>query len=95
MGLGLLDLDVDNLELRVIADLTLALFLFIDAANANLKTLKRKAGIPARMLLIGLPGAIALGSGLALVMFGVAAFLSLSVLGAASRWTSFGAGRLE
>ncbi|WP_244500375.1 cation:proton antiporter [Methyloceanibacter methanicus] len=53
----------------MLADLTLALFLFIDAANADLKTLRQRYAIPTRMLLIGLPGAIALGFLLALVMF--------------------------
>lgn len=55
--------------LRVLADLTLALFLFIDAANANLSILRQRYAIPARMLLIGLPGAIVLGFILALLMF--------------------------
>lgn len=55
--------------LRGLADLTLALFLFIDAANADLSILKQRYAIPARMLLIGLPGAIVLGFILALLMF--------------------------
>ena len=55
--------------LRVLADLTLALFLFIDAANADLSILRQRYAIPARMLLIGLPGAIVLGFILALLMF--------------------------
>ena len=37
MFVGLIDFDIEAVELRVIADLTLALVLFIDAANANLK----------------------------------------------------------
>jgi hypothetical protein len=37
--LGLMDMEITNLELRVIADLTLALVLFLDAANANLGVL--------------------------------------------------------
>lgn len=61
--------DNPDLLLRVLADLTLALFLFIDAANADLKTLGQRYAIPTRMLLIGLPGAIALGFLTALVMF--------------------------
>lgn len=60
--------DPDTL-LRVLADLALALFLFIDAANADLPTLRQRYVIPARMLLIGLPGAIALGFLVALAMF--------------------------
>ena len=61
-GFGVLDMDVQNVELRVVADLTLALVLFIDAANANLTTLRTHAKIPGRMLLIGLPLCIALGA---------------------------------
>jgi NhaP-type Na+/H+ or K+/H+ antiporter len=62
MVLGILDMDVQAVEIRVIADLTLALVLFIDAANANLTTLRTYAKIPSRMLLIGLPLCIALGA---------------------------------
>ena len=62
MGLGFLELEIDAIALRVIADLTLALVLFIDAANANLETLRTYARIPRRMLLIGLPLCIALGA---------------------------------
>ena len=62
LGLGLLDFDIEAVELRVVADLTLALVLFIDAANANLSTLRTYAKIPSRMLLIGLPLCIGLGA---------------------------------
>jgi NhaP-type Na+/H+ or K+/H+ antiporter len=61
-GLGILDLQVDAVELRVIADLTLALVLFLDAANADLRVLKTHARIPRRMLSIGLPLSIAAGA---------------------------------
>jgi NhaP-type Na+/H+ or K+/H+ antiporter len=73
--------DESRQTLRTLADLTLALFLFTNAANADLGTLKRKAGIPARLLLIGLPGSIALGFGLALVMFDVLSVLEAAMLG--------------
>jgi NhaP-type Na+/H+ or K+/H+ antiporter len=68
-GLGLLGGNTSNEDLRVLADLTLALILFADASNADLKVLKRQFRIPTRMLLIGLPGAIALGFAAALVIF--------------------------
>lgn len=61
MGLGILDIEISNVELRIIADLTLALILFIDAANANLRVLWRHVRIPRRMLLIGMPLVILLG----------------------------------
>lgn len=68
-GFGLLDMDVRSVELRVVADLTLALVLFIDAANADLNVLRSHARIPRRMLLIGLPLCIALGAVTGLVIF--------------------------
>jgi NhaP-type Na+/H+ or K+/H+ antiporter len=61
LGLGFLDMHINAVELRVIADLTLALVLFLDAANADLKVLKAHAVIPRRMLGIGLPLCIVLG----------------------------------
>ena len=56
-------------DLRTLADLTLALILFIDAANADMSILKRQFRIPSRMLLLGLPGVIALGFAFAVLMF--------------------------
>jgi len=67
--LGLFDLQITTRELRILADLTLALVLFVDAANADLSTLKRHIKIPSRMLLIGLPGVILLGFGFAVLLF--------------------------
>ena len=66
---GLLNGDASSSDLRTMADLTLALILFIDAANADMSILKRQYRIPARMLLLGLPGVIALGFGFAVLMF--------------------------
>jgi NhaP-type Na+/H+ or K+/H+ antiporter len=68
-GLGWLGEDATRNELRVFADLTLALILFIDAANADLGVLKRQFRIPSRMLVLGLPGVIALGFGFAVLLF--------------------------
>jgi len=56
-------------DLRVLADLTLAIVLFNDAATADLSVLKRQFQIPSRMLLLGLPGIIVLGFGLAVLIF--------------------------
>ena len=67
--------------LHWLANLTLALFLFTDAANANLATLKRASGIPARLLLIGLPAAIALGFIAAFYLFDVLTLYEAAMLG--------------
>ena len=61
--------DVTTTEFRVLADLTLAIILFIDAANADFSVLKRQLKIPFRMLLFGLPGVIFLGTLLASLLF--------------------------
>jgi NhaP-type Na+/H+ or K+/H+ antiporter len=68
-GFGWLKGDATSDDLRTLADLTLALILFIDAANADMSILKKQFKIPSRMLLLGLPGVIALGFGLAVLMF--------------------------
>ena len=74
LGLGLLNLSIGAGGLKTIAELTLALVLFIDAANANLGVLKEKIRLPRRMLLIGLPLTIVLG-----YVFGVLLFPGLGV----------------
>jgi len=68
-GLGWFKGDATSDDLRTMADLTLALILFIDAANIDMAVLKRQFRIPSRMLLLGLPGVIALGFGFAVLLF--------------------------
>ena len=81
LGLGWFDGDVSNTELRVLADLTLALILFIDAANADLAILKRQFRIPSRMLLFGLPGVIFLGTIFAALLFDTLSLFEAAILG--------------
>jgi len=81
MGLGWFGGFAVRSDLRMLADFTLALFLFIDASNADLSTLKRNFAIPARLLLLGLPGSIALGAVLALMMFSVLTVFEAALLG--------------
>ena len=78
VGLGFLDLSVDREEVRALAEFTLALVLFTDAANADLDVLKRRIRIPLRLLLIGLPLTILLGFAV-----GAALFKGLTLLEAA------------
>jgi len=53
--LGLLLPRIGKDGLRILAELTLAIVLFSDAASADLKVLKAHEGLPLRLLLIGLP----------------------------------------
>lgn len=69
VGLDLLKLNVDSEGLRQLAELTLALVLFTDASNANLRVLRSNIELPHRLLLVGLPLTIALGIGAGLLMF--------------------------
>jgi NhaP-type Na+/H+ or K+/H+ antiporter len=78
--LGILDFSVDRTELRYLADLTLALILFIDAANADLRELKRKLHIPQRMLLIGLPLVIVMGMVVGALIFDDFGIYQLAIL---------------
>jgi NhaP-type Na+/H+ or K+/H+ antiporter len=69
LGLGYLKFDPGTENLRTLAELTLAVLLFTDAANANLGVLKGNIKIPRRLLLVGLPLTIALGFGAGIVLF--------------------------
>jgi NhaP-type Na+/H+ or K+/H+ antiporter len=71
VGLGLLNLDLNAEGLSLMAELTLGLLLFSDAANADLAVLKKSFHIPQRLLLIGLPLTILLG--LSIVLHGLSA----------------------
>jgi NhaP-type Na+/H+ or K+/H+ antiporter len=81
LGIGWFDGSVSNTGLRVLADLTLALILFIDAANADLAILKRQFRIPSRMLLFGLPGVIFLGTLVAALLFDTLSLFEAAILG--------------
>jgi NhaP-type Na+/H+ or K+/H+ antiporter len=81
LGLGWFDGNVSRAELRVLADLTLASILFIDAANADRAILKRQFRIPSRMLLFGLPGVIFLGAITAGLLFDALSVFEAAILG--------------
>ena len=79
-GLDILKMDIGTEELRTLAELTLALVLFTDASNANLKVLKKNFHIPQRLLLIGLPMTILLGFGIGIFMFDELSIFEIAIL---------------
>ena len=81
MVFGWFDGDVTRDGIKLLADLTLALILFIDAANADFSVLKKQFRIPSRMLLLGLPGVIFLGTLTAAVLFDRLSILEAAILG--------------
>jgi NhaP-type Na+/H+ or K+/H+ antiporter len=60
---------IHSSTLLVLAEVTLALLLFADAAAVRHRELRRDAGLPVRLLVVGLPLTIALGIGVALLVF--------------------------
>ena len=78
--LGLLDFQADDSEYRFIVDITLALVLFIDAANADLRVLRRNLTIPGRMLLIGMPLVIVMGVAVGCWLFPELGIFELCIL---------------
>ena len=80
LGAGLLSTGQPE-GLRFLAELTLALVLFIDAASANLGVLSRNRGIPMRLLLVGLPLTILLGFGAGALLFPALGWAGWALLG--------------
>ncbi|MDH3977469.1 MAG: cation:proton antiporter [Gammaproteobacteria bacterium] len=80
LGLGVLNLSVGMEGLRLLAELSLALLLFSDAANANLLELKRSFRIPEKLLLIGLPLIILLGFSVGVLIFDGLSLLEIAII---------------
>ena len=80
LGMGWLEPDITNDELKYLADLTLAFILFLDAANADLGVLRRSFRIPGRMLLLGLPGVIGLGFVVGVLLFDGLTWIEAAIL---------------
>lgn len=67
------DSDLEEFRLRNeavlrVAEIALALVLFTDASRIDLRALRATAGLPVRMLGVGLPLTIALGTGVAILL---------------------------
>ena len=80
MGFGILNIDVKHIELRMLADITLALFLFSDAASANLNILRKNIRLPRRMLLLALPLIILMGFGAGILIFDNLTLFEVAIL---------------
>src|SRR5215469_154693 len=79
--LGVLHINITGEGLRLLAELTLAMVLFTDAANADFGVVRRNLGLPERLLLIGLPLTIVLGLLFAAIMFPSLETLEIALLG--------------
>ena len=61
----MVDVEIESHAVHALAEVTLALLLFADAARVNPKDLRHSTGLPIRLLAIGLPLTFAVGAGLA------------------------------
>jgi NhaP-type Na+/H+ or K+/H+ antiporter len=68
-GLGLLHVEIASESVHVLAEVTLVVILFTDASRIDLGLLCRERGLPIRLLGIGLPLTIGLGTVVALWVF--------------------------
>jgi NhaP-type Na+/H+ or K+/H+ antiporter len=80
--LDVLRININGEGLRLLAELTLAMVLFTDAANADFGIVRRNLGMPERLLLIGLPLTIVLGFLFAVVVFPRLETLEIALLAA-------------
>ncbi|PSS58142.1 sodium:proton antiporter [Pseudomonas sp. BBP2017] len=78
--MGVLQLRIEREGVKVLAELTLAIVLFSDAANANLKVLRAHEGLPLRLLIIGLPLTILGGWLVGMWLFAQVPPLELAIL---------------
>ena len=81
-GLGILRIHINGEGLRLLAELTLAMVLFTDAANADFSIVERNLGLPERLLGIGLPLTIVLGFLGAAIVFPRFEILEMALLAA-------------
>jgi NhaP-type Na+/H+ or K+/H+ antiporter len=68
-GFNLAAVDVGHSTIHVIAEFTLILVLFTDAARIDLNSVRRDHNLPTRMLLVGLPLTVAAGALVAAWLF--------------------------
>ena len=61
-GIELLSLSINSDGIKLLAELTLVIVLFSDAANTNWQVLQANRALPIRLLLIGLPLTLAAGA---------------------------------
>jgi sodium/hydrogen antiporter len=68
-GTGSAEHEIANEAMKLLAEFGLAILLFTDAARIDPSHLRQEERLPARMLLVGLPGAVLLGLAVAWSLF--------------------------
>jgi NhaP-type Na+/H+ or K+/H+ antiporter len=81
-GLQVIQIDLEHSAIHFIAEFTLILVLFTDAARIDLSLLRRDHNLPVRMLVFGLPLTIILGLMVAVLLFPAFSFWEAALLAA-------------
>ncbi len=80
-GLGLVQFGLDEHTVLLLGEIALALVLFTDAARINLSALRQNEGLPLRLLGIGMPLTIALGTATAALLLTDLTFWEAAIVG--------------
>jgi NhaP-type Na+/H+ or K+/H+ antiporter len=91
--LGIIEISPDSEIVRLVAELTLVLLLATDASRIDLRALVRDRSLPQRLLGIGLPLTMVLGTIVAALMFGVLSFWEAAILAIVLTPTDAGLGQ--
>ncbi|MDX2379554.1 MAG: cation:proton antiporter [Acidimicrobiia bacterium] len=76
-GLDLIDLPLAASSIDDLLNATLAVVLFVDAAHINVRALRRSASTPTRLLVIGFPAMLVLGSLAGSLVFPAISFVAV------------------
>jgi NhaP-type Na+/H+ or K+/H+ antiporter len=79
--LGLVEFDLDGHTVLLVSEIALSLVLFTDAASINLSVLHQNEGLPLRLLGIGMPLTIALGTACAALLLTDLTFWEAAIVG--------------
>jgi len=79
---SIIHFNLHSSTIRSLAEVTLALVLFADAARVNVRALRSDAALPARLLGIGLPLTIGAGAATAALLFGSSGLWVAAAIGA-------------
>jgi sodium/hydrogen antiporter len=80
-GLALVEFELDDHSVLLLGEIALAIVLFIDAARTNLSALRQNEVLPLRLLGIGMPLTIALGTFVATLVLTDLTFWEAAIVG--------------
>jgi NhaP-type Na+/H+ or K+/H+ antiporter len=80
-GFGVAEFALDEHTVLLLGEIALAIVLFTDAAQTNLRVLRQNEALPLRLLGIGMPLTIALGAGVAALLLTDLTFWEAAIVG--------------